>query len=244
LARNPLTKKVDYIASFYCGDSKDSLYTFRDMLEKHARALSLTRTLNEFDRVIFVVNCDNPNTQAESIIDAFESKVFIERAELQIRANEGYSYGAWEVAVGVPSPDKDYFLVEGDYLPQVQFIQSFRNYLNPYTMFVAQKISNIPGSAPDHAAVSNGLLSGQWASYAYAKFGRIFALYPFTLDRRHHLMGCENQVMFLALMQNLGGKSASLHTAFSIPFWETTLGSVFEAGNPGAPAPLIPYQVE
>lgn len=233
--------KIHYVAAFFFTVSRDELKNEA----KHYFSSHMNVLRNEkVSRITFVINSNSPKVDLPLLSGVLQDLSEGLSADLYVRENKGYSYGAWEYAldkIGV-DPESDYFLVEGDYVPNSDFLEPFVNQMNPEVGFVAQKIDSIPGSAPEHASISNGLLSGKWAEQAERRFGRIFAIYPFTLTRGEHLMGCENQVTFLQFVVESGAKIAEISREYSIPFFETTLNKTFEHGSAGAFAPLRPIQ--
>lgn len=234
-------KNIHYVAAFFfAGQREDLKRESRDFFFKHIEVLKK----ENITQIAFVVNSNSPSEDEPILLEAVKELSGQMQIMLLVRQNRGYSYGAWEYAldhIGVDY-DCDFFLIEGDYVPNPGFLKAFTDEMKPETGFVAQKIDSIPGSAPEHASISNGLLSGRWAKEAETKFGRIFAIYPFTLTRGDHLMGCENQVTFLQFILESGAKLAGIAPEYSIPFFETTLNKTFEHGTKGAFAPLQPIQ--
>jgi hypothetical protein len=137
------------------------------------------------------------------------------------------------------------FLIEDDYIPnEDHFLTYFVNLVQPSTGFVAQVAQAIPGVAPYHASVSNGLLLMEAARTSYRLLGSSMIIYPHQLDRAGYVMGTENQVLFLSGIETCGFSIRDVSKICAVPFYETTTGQILNRGLLGAPAPLVPWDLQ
>lgn len=240
-------KKFTYIIALFAGRVElDSFVNYFDnLVQMHLKAIEKFDQ-NSVSKVVLVINSDSPEMLSKALSSAnlFEDS-FIP-VQVLVRENLGYSYGAWEFGVlcNLQEDVDGYFLIEDDYLPSSQdFLNYFSDKLTPNVGFVAQTIEALTGTAPLHAAVSNGLLSKNAVVVTLEKFNRLFAIFPFELKREDHLMGTENQVTFLAFIQEAGFVMDEIAEECSVPFHETYNNEIRERGNQHGPAPISPISM-
>lgn len=242
-----MVKKFAYIIALFAGRVElDSFVNYFDnLVEMHLKAIE-TFAQSSVSKVVLVINSDSPEMLSEALNSAnlFENS-FIP-VQVIVRENLGYSYGAWEYGIlcNVQEEVDGYFLIEDDYLPSSEdFLSYFSDKLTLNVGFVAQTIEALSGMAPMHAAVSNGLLSKKAVLSTLEKFNCLFAIFPFELNREDHLMGTENQVTFLAFIQDAGFVLDEIAEDCSVPFHETYNNEIRERGNLNGPAPISPISM-
>lgn len=234
-----------YIVACFEGERPNvsTTHSLETTIERHLEALDLCDTSDSIrvDTVMFIVNqvgydADRVNEEQRKLGDRSIKIIY--------RPNHGYSYGAWDHAVkallnsGVSSGYA--FLVEDDYLP------SLAGFLDPFLQeasgkgFVAQSIDSLPGIAPRHATTSNGLLDLKAAEATKSLFGISFMIYPFELSASDYIIGCENQITFLSLLELANFPVVDIKERWSVP--HLSVGRVLEMGVTNAPAPLRPIQ--
>ena len=234
---------IHYIVALFPGTDPLNTYgSCRATFEAHAGAIAASASLAEIRKMSFVVNTSDLHRDAPTVEKAFaDSRNELgPNAQLVIRPNCGFSYGAWqEVIHSEVEEGNDFFLIESDYLPSREFLVPFKAELTPDHGFVAQKISSTQSI---HASVSNGWLSTRWAKMAINSFGSVFPIYPFLLDRSDYLIGCENQLTFLNFIRQLGGKITEVDPNLSCLYWNSDLQMVVELGRSGGWSPIQPMQ--
>jgi hypothetical protein len=234
--------RIHYIAVFYFSVEQSGVFSLakRDF-SNHLEALAGSPSNSFCKKITFVVNSDLQSLDRE-IKEAFNVAMekFNLPVELEIRSNSGYSYGAWQDVIERNLlHDEDFFLIEGDYLPNGPFLLPFLEALDPSHGYVAQKLNNKPIL---HASVSNGYLSNKWAKAAKRRFGSVFCIFPFSLGKQDYILGCENQLTFLNYVMAVGGKVTEVDSKFSCPYWNNEIGNWQELGTSGAYAPIVPSQ--
>ena len=235
--------KIHYVAAFFLGGEQSSVFNVaKQDFTNHLEALAASESTTKLERITFVVNSDLKSFALKKIQEAFNvaMKKIDFPVELEIRPNRGYSYGAWqEVIERNLENGVDFFLMEGDYLPNGPFLAPFLERLTPSHAYVAQKLNSKPMF---HASVSNGYISSKWAKAAKQTFGSVFCIFPFSLEKEDYILGCENQLTFLQYLLSVGGMVTAIDSRFSCPYWNNSIGDSQELGTDGAYAPIFPAQ--
>jgi len=242
-------RRVGYLVASYEGirPAKDSVLPASATIQRHINAIRRFghSETAEVTHLLFVINSD-------AVVDEGSNEPFEDwgttdcglRILVKRRPNRGFSYGAWEAGLlalcesGIDVDD--YFLIEDDYEPSVpKFLEFFYEFSAPQVGFVAQKLDRIPGTAPTHAVVSNGLVHGAALIDVVNRFGRAFEIYSGNMNASDHLMGCENQITFLMLFEAAGWELVGISNEYSVPFLEAER-KIIERGARGAIAPISP----
>ena len=243
-----MKRRVGYVIAAFEGRRPARTLSFEanDTLTNHLEALNACggSSSAEVTDVLMVVNVDGFDERDASAEPVMAGEFGSVRYRVIHRPNRGFSYGAWEAGLmrmeQLDSPPDDYFVIEDDYVPSSPaFLDCFYRFVTPTTGFVAQKWARIPGVAPDHAAVSNGLIAGNALRAVIAEFGRPFSIYSGEMTAADHLMGCENQVTFLALFTSAGWEMQDISRTFSVPC-QYSEGVLTERGKEAGVAPLRP----
>jgi len=220
------------------------------ILESHAKAL-LKHNIDELTDLIIVINSVEAET-IDSKLSKFKQSAEFKKLESKIkiefiiRKNFGFSYGAWSEGLkSLLNSNVEYaMLIEDDYIPaQENFLEIFKKHISPDTAFVCQKAEDIPNVAPRHAAVSNGLINMKALRAVNETYMQMFSIFPFELGRAEHLMGTENQITFLALLESIGYKVKDISDDFSVLYFHSESAQIRERGNMNSLSPLIPLEL-
>lgn len=207
---------IKYIFPLFFGTRRSSLYNDAiinnkfALLDKHIEYLN--NCPDAISGAIIVINGESPDN-LESYLQENLKKQF----EVVKRENIGFSYGAWNDAIVKDIIDGNktdyYFLIEDDYIPSVKKF---------YTPFVKRCCKNVAyvccmygafGGNKNHAAISNGLISGKFCRNIYEKHNQIF-----SFAGSSYVDGASTQVDFLKYFEEEGYDFTDILDKYSSPF--------------------------
>jgi len=171
--------KVNYIVACYLGERRtDAVVDTTRYIHSHLKWLKDNQV--DVARVSVVLNGRGEEDVIAMMRMLDKHKPYYTELKLFARANQGFSYGAWNSNINANVKKREgfthYFCVEDDYVPvRKDFLEVFASKLNDVTGYAAQKVfDDVEGGFPRHAAVSNGMLSHEAAQAAYDKHGSVF----------------------------------------------------------------------
>lgn len=195
--------QIHYIVAFYLGDRgtlpvNDYLQKDRyHYVKKHIEVLN-SLELPHIHKATFIISeyQASIDSKVQDLVNNTPCKIPI---EVYYRKNEGYSYAGWnEVITKSVNNNEDtdyYFLIEDDYIPHCNnFYEPFVNECKKNVAFVSQVWRE------NHAAVSNGLLSGVAARLIRKHYKQVFCI---NEKDDTYTAGVLNQIHFLDYAKKL-----------------------------------------
>jgi ribosomal protein S18 acetylase RimI-like enzyme len=229
-------KKFDYIIAFYLGPRRSTFYTQMTtqdkffLIKKHLGFLRKNHKNMPLNKVYFVFNeNDFSKNLYFDILKLVEDYGLTDLVDVDIRNNQGFSYGAWQHVL-IKNIQQELkvpyaFLCEDDYLPTSnEFYKPFYNKLTlPEIGYVAELVWDHPQI---HAAISNGFIKYDVVKEIYNTKGQIF-----TLDTGDtYYTGVFNQVHFTDLIQT-NYTLSDISDDCKIPFYEVSKEDLIYYGN-------------
>jgi len=229
-------KKFDYIVAFYLGPRRSVFYTqmtTKDkffLVKKHLGFLRKNYKSMPLNKAYFIINENEFSKDLYfEILKFAENYGLSDIVDIDIRNNQGFSYGAWQHAL-TKNVQQDLkvpyaFLCEDDYVPvSGEFYKPFYDKLATLeTGYVAEMVWENPAR---HAAISNGFIKYHVAKELYDTKGQIFTL---TEGKDYHT-GVFNQVHFTDLIQEKYTLS-DISDNYKVPFYELSKEDLVYYGN-------------
>lgn len=229
-------KKFDYIIAFYLGPRRSAFYTDLTkndkyfLIKKHLIFLSKNINALPINKAYFVINENEFSKELYFDIIKLASKYGLEDIiDVDIRNNQGFSYGAWEHALfrivqnnlEVPYA----FICEDDYVPTTSefYVPFYKKLENPHVGYVAELVWDNPSR---HAAISNGFIKYHVAKELYDTKKRIFEL----VNGDSYGTGVSNQLHFTNLIQEKYLLDDISDTC-RLPFYELSKEDIVNYGN-------------
>lgn len=219
---------IHYIVAAYAGERENEKINSllqRDpayFVKKHLESLKILN-IPEIDHITFVISPSNYNHD-KYIVDFIEAQDIITSIKVDSVIKEEncyFSYGSWNYGVEKNlRKNAHFFLIEDDYFPAVNnfydpFIQKIKSGKYAY---VSQMWTD-KFSIKHVAAISNGLLSSDYAKRHYRKYGEIFFLDNARIKLNHKFSdGTTAQTYFLDGYTEMGINICGLEDEYLHPF--------------------------
>jgi len=238
-------KKFDYIVAFYLGPRRSVFYTKMVendkffLVKKHLIFLSNNINKMPINKVYFVFNENEFSKELYfTILNLVEKYNLQNIVDIDIRNNQGFSYGAWQHALTkIVQQDLKVpyaFLCEDDYIPTTpDFYKPFYKKLEkPQVGYTCELVLEKPSI---HAAISNGFIKYHIAKEMYDTKGQIFVVN--TGD--NYGVGVFNQVHFTDLIQEKYALDDIADT-HKVPFYELSKEGLVDYGIPNGEIVIEP----
>lgn len=232
---------INYIIAFYLNSRMSTLYSGYTntnkfyFFDKHVEFLNKGTNIK---LVSFVFNVDDLETN-NLIIDKIKNTVFNFNAEVIIRKNTGFSYGAWNSVINKNIEKFDYYFVnEDDYIPNTSdFYSPFISKITKEAPYVAFMTSD---EIKRHASFSVGVLKGDACSKVFKKYNTVFKI----IETNNYTDAYKNQIDFYDYFRDFNYTINNIIDNYKLPYMDSSKNSITYYGKKESSILFLPIGIK